>query len=90
MSKFLMYGLCSSLWRKIRLSHSGNVEIVIKDKNNNSLGKGIVSRYDSVIHLSSNISFRDVSIKNLLIDTKDVFIGNLKGDEIPICKNYYL
>jgi hypothetical protein len=86
----IAYGLHPSLWREIRKTHSGGVEVDIKTKDGKVLGRGTVSRYDSLIHLQETISFKNMSIKKLIKDTKDKFLTpQLRGSDIPICCSHF-
>lgn len=87
---YIEYGLHPSIWRKIRKTHSGLIEIDIKSHQSEIIGKGLISRYISTIFLENTIEFKDMSIKYLLEDTKNLILDHhLSGNNIPICLNRY-
>jgi hypothetical protein len=84
------YGLHPSLWRKIRDNHSGGVKVNITNKKGDILGKCVVSRYESLIHLEENINFKSISFDNLIKDTQDIFLSpQLKDNHIAIGVSHF-
>ena len=90
MKKFITYGLHPTLWRKIRLNHSGLMEVGLFSKDNHYLGIGIISRYSSLINIEKNIIFKNIDFKRLIKDTKGLNMSkHIKGNKIMICNNTF-
>ncbi len=77
----IVYGLHPTLWRFIRKNHSGGMDFTIRNKGGKALGVGMVSRFESIIYLQKSIGFKELSIKRLVLDTRDKYLSKcLIGD----------
>lgn len=84
------YGLHPTIWRKIRLNHSGLIEMPLFNRKGFYLGIGIISRYKSTITISDKINFKHICFKTLI---KDTFNKNIcpfiSGNKIKICNSNF-